>query len=54
MVYNTYGQPPARGPDAALYVFNPALIHFSELTGIKLTSYDLRKNHLSFRQHIYV
>jgi hypothetical protein len=28
--------------------FNPALIHFSELTHIKLTSYDLRKTHHVF------
>jgi hypothetical protein len=34
-----------RGPDAALYSFDPTLIHFSELTHIKLTSYDLRKTH---------
>jgi hypothetical protein len=28
--------------------FDPALIHFSELTNIKLTSYDLRKTHHVF------
>jgi hypothetical protein len=42
------------GPDAALYVFDPALIHFNELTRIKLTSYDLRKTrHVSSHQGLF-
>jgi hypothetical protein len=45
MMYNTMNNRRPEGRMRPSTYFDPALIHFSELTHIKLTSYDLRKTH---------